>query len=243
MESLVIAVCDDDTRQISLVKNYLLALCEDLGRKVDVFDYDQGEKLLLEVGEIKPDIIFLDIQMAAMDGIETARNIREIDRDVVIIFISAFSDYVFDSFEVRPFNYLVKPIDKTIFNVICGKAVQEAESHKKKKITFIYIKIGGESIKFKTEDIYYFESELRKVRLISKEGVIKFVAKMSNLEKELAEDGFLRCHQGFLVNLNNVKAIRGDMVEMENGDKIPIGRTKREETRSAFFESVRMVKL
>ena len=114
-----IAICDDEKIIRELIGNKVKEQYPDS----EIVFYQSGEELLLSDKHV--DILFLDIQMSGIDGMETARELRKKDKNVILIFVTAVEEYVFHAFDVKAFHYIVKPIDHKKFSMILQKAVNE----------------------------------------------------------------------------------------------------------------------
>lgn len=108
-----IAICDDDLKHINLIEDMIYDLSQKLDNfKPDIDAYLSGEELLrlIDVKDF-PSILFIDVEMPGLNGIQTARELRKLSEQVLIIYVTSYETYTLESFEVRPFRYLLKPID------------------------------------------------------------------------------------------------------------------------------------
>lgn len=230
-EMLQIAVCEDDKAMSSYLKQMIekgLAGREEY--KVEVFE--TGKELLAR-GR-KCDIFFLDIDLKDMNGIDTARSLRE-KSGAVIVFVTALKEYVFDAFDVQAFQYLLKPINEEKFFRVLDDAVRECFPDKEEPLV---IRIKGAYRSVPKENIIYVENEARKVVLHLKEEQISYYAKMSDLEKVLGSQ-FFRCHRGYLVNLNEVQGYDTGNIHLKNGEVILMAKQKYSAFVSAYMEFLR----
>ena len=114
-----IAICDDEKNIRELIKGKIANQYPN----ANIIFYNSGEELLLSDEHI--DILFLDIQMSGKNGMETARELRKKDKSVIIIFVTAAEEYVFQAFDVGAFHYIVKPINDTKFTEVLHRAIEE----------------------------------------------------------------------------------------------------------------------
>ena len=209
-----IAICDDE-------KN----IRELIGRKVskqypeaDIVFFQSGEELLLSDKHI--DILFLDIQMFGKNGMETARELRKKDKSVILIFVTALEEYVFQAFDVGAFHYIVKPIDDMKFADILCRAVDAWYSQDKdvreSEANYVMINNGGVHTKVIIEDIVYAEVFNRKVVIHKLDDEIEYYGKMSDLEA-VAGDSFFRPHRAYLVNFKYVEKYDATTIYLEKG--------------------------
>lgn len=210
-----VAVCDDE-------KKILEQICE-LTQKylpsANTAAFSSGTDLLSS--EISYDIILLDIQMEGIDGIETARRLRESGSKAVIIFISCAKEYVFKAFDVAAFNYLLKPIDEEKFREVIDKAVKSVGNNGRT----LFIKTRGKSFTVNTRDILYLENEMRKIAVHTQNDVFTFYGAMSEIEDELGDD-FFRCHRGYLVNMAHIAEYNTADIYLTNGAKVYLSKEK-----------------
>lgn len=184
-----------------------------------------GGKAVLEEENL-PDILFLDIQMPEMDGMETARELRRMhreDKKPILIFVTAIEDYVFQAFDVGAFHYLVKPFADEKFAEVLKNAVAEATAKNwagaakgQKQGPDLLITAGGSHIVVNLEDLVYAEVFDRKVILHTLDADIEYYGKMKELEKK-AGDCFFRPHRAYLVNFAYIKKYDATSIELEKG--------------------------
>lgn len=227
-EMFKIAICDDNK-----------LLCTQIEKQIDEFfsteliNYDievffSGEEILSNLSEKeKYDLIFLDIELDRINGIHVGRYIREelLDDNTQIAFISAKSSYALDLFQVRPINFLIKPIAKDqIFKII--EKTLELQGRQTK---FFCYKSERTEKRVSFRDILYFSSEGKKIFLHMKNGKDYFYGKLCDLT--VPSEDFLCIHKSFIVNRHCVIQFRFDRVLLSNSEELPISRIYRKEVR------------
>lgn len=218
-----IAVCDDEKIVRDMLAERILKLCPE----TDILFYGSGRELL--AADAMPDILFLDIQMPDMDGMETARELRKRSRCTILIFVTAIEEYVFQAFDVGAFHYLVKPFTDEKFKSVLNNAIEqykllsketthmsEKSHHLKTEEKCLMVKTGGTAMKIPLSDIVYAEVFNRKVTIHTMEEDIEYYGKLSDLEKQAGED-FFRTHRAYLVNFKYVVKYNAATVWMEKG--------------------------
>lgn len=219
-----IAVCDDE----KVIRKQIAERIQRMYPDCKILEYTCGEQLLEDTEQ--PDIIFLDIQMEGIDGMETARRIRNSNRQTVLIFLTAWEEYVFQAFDVGAFHYLVKPFRKEKFYQVLEAAVKKARENKvspeeKKEEKNIIVKVGAITRKINTNEIIYAEVRNRKVTLHTTQGSLEFYGKLSDLAQELGED-FVRPHRSYVINLRYVLRYCATDITMEDGTVILMAKQK-----------------
>lgn len=212
-----IAVVDDE----KLIREHICNLIKKQKPDCHLAAYATGAKLLAAGKQF--DIVFLDIRMDDMDGIETARCLRERQDEFVLVFITGNREYVFDALDLYAFHYLLKPVDEDKFKEVLERAAGEAAKRKEKRGLFIKKK----NLTLGLDDILYVESRGKKIAIHTRglRGTIEIYATMEELEGQL--DGeFYRCHRGYIVNMAHITEYDNDSITVTNGDKIYLTKKK-----------------
>ncbi|MEG1002360.1 LytR/AlgR family response regulator transcription factor [Clostridium sp.] len=218
-----IGICDDDKNIIKKMKD-----CINDYKKSDfsITAYNSGEELIKE--KKKFHVLFLDIDMSGINGIDTAKIIRSYDKDVKIIYVTSFTDYVNLAFQVHAFGYLNKPIKKEeIYNQI-NEVIAYTSPKEEEMIEFL---TDEGRIRIRTTEIYYFEYNNRKVNIKTKNKQYKIKEKITDIAKVMKKYGFEMPHKSFTVNLFHVKYVKGYDICMMDGSSIPLSQKKSVEFR------------
>lgn len=232
-----VAICDDEQP----IREYLKNLTEK-SMDASVHAFADGEALLAD--ETAYDIILLDISLnqnwdsGRLNGMDVAKKIRE-KSDVLIIFITALKEYVFEGYDVGAFHYLLKPIDEQKFMEVMDKAIRQLD--REKSVEPLLIKLDGNYIKIPVNNIVYAENEARKIVLHTKnmkQETYRFYEKMEVLERKLG-DGFFRSHRGFLVNLHEVVRYDNANIELKNGETVFLSKQKYNDFVTAYMNYLR----
>lgn len=230
---LEIAVCDDEILTASNIEKMIenLAGKDAIDVNIDIF-YD-GSTLVNHINQGKRyDIIYLDIEMAKQNGVDAARRIRELDRNVLIIYVTSHESYAKEVFEVSAFRFISKPIDTRIFEKYFMDAKREIVGNPK-YFQYQYNKI---SYRVPITDIMYFQSDKRITYIITKTGSEKCYEKLNNIEKRLCESDiyFYRTHQSFLVNPKFVSIYSYDSMELIDGTILTVSENRRKKVSNLF---------
>ena len=226
-----IAVCDDEKYMSDAIRTMVYDFFRRKNMETVIWQFSGGKELLESDKTI--DILFLDIQMKDMDGMETARILRGRKFKGFLIFITVLKEMVFDSFEVQAYDYLVKPIEKKQFEKTMERLFLSMQDSCEANLL---IQKGYESSIIPFDDIVFCEIIDRKVYLhLASSETIDYYDRIENLESKL--DGrFFRCHRSFLINLKYLKSYKNQTAYMENGTEIPVSRLRSKECSSVSLQ-------
>ena len=219
-----IAVVDDE----KTIKEHICTLIEEQQPDSHIEAYATGEELL--VSGKRFDIVFLDIRMEGMNGIEVARNLRKQQGDTILIFITGIKDYVFDALDLYAFQYLLKPVDEGKFAEVLKRAVREAARKKERRVLFI----KSRNLTLDQSEILYIESRAKKVEIHTERQNIEIYAAMDELEGQLGEE-FYRCHRAYIVNMDRITEYDSESITLTNGDRVYLTKKKYGEFVKAYM--------
>lgn len=213
-----IAVCDDEQESLILTKE-ILQNYKSISITIDCFT--SGKELLHSNAAF--DIILLDIDMPDLSGIETAKKIRETNPSVPILYLTDYTDYVFSAFEVHAFAYLIKPVKQMELFKHLDDLLHFLE--KKPSPVLEFVTTSG-IVRLACDQIFYFEYQSRKIRMVTEEGVFILPEKIGVLAARMKDYDFEMPHKSFVVHLYHVRALKGYDILMMNGDRIPLSQKK-----------------
>lgn len=237
----LIGICDDEKK----IRELLAEKVRDCCPEAELCFYGDGAAVL--AAREKPDILFLDIQMPGVDGMAAARELRKQKKAIILIFITAIEERVFDAFDVGAFHYLVKPFSQEKFSSVLKAAlcqVQEKQEEGEKGEALakspsewepsILVKTKGECIRVPLEKLLYAEVYNRKVILHKADGVLEYYGRISDLEAQVGS-GFVRTHRSYLVHLKYVERYNAQTVCLEDGSLVPMAKKKYPEFVRAYL--------
>ena len=221
---LRIAVCDDEQSMCDKIRTMLSGFFRGKNMEIDILQFSGGRELLKYDQAI--DIVFLDIQMNGIDGMETARELRRRKFKGFLIFITVLQERVFQAFEVQAYDYLVKPVEEASFEKMMERLLASMQSAEKANLL---VRKGYESRLISFDEIVFCEIIDRKVYLhLASSEVVDFYERIEKLETKL-DDRFFRCHRSFLINLRYLKSYKNGTAYMEGGKEIPVSRLRGKE--------------
>lgn len=219
---LKVAICDDQKAIVSQIKKLIHCISKDEKLSVDVKSFYSGEALEKDIlSGHRYDLLYLDIKMGGANGIEAATNIRKIDEDMLIIFVSSYDSYYRQLFRIGVFSFIKKPLEKDEFTRIFHEANNLI--HDKNRYFTFHFRFN--EFKILLKDILFFESGGRKITVHQRDGKeVAFNAKLKDIEKNLTPSKipFLRIHQSYLVNFHLIRSRSRNFVTLINEVELPI---------------------
>lgn len=227
------AVCDDCPTALKTATEHINAWAVDRGIEVKVFTYDNGDELLKSAVQTRFDAVFLDIIMPLLNGLDTARELRRGDASVPIIFLTSSPEFALESYEVKAFNYLLKPIDKVRLTAVLDDCAQLVGSEPKTAV--IKTVFGWQ--KLYLDNVECVEAQNKKTVFHLKDGVdVESTEPLHNLENRLPQEaGFFKCHRSYVVCLQNVDRFDSSELTTFSGRRVPIARGYNKAFKEAYF--------
>lgn len=223
---LKIAICDDEINILNKTKEIIKSYSKS---DIEIATYESGEELIKDY--INFDIIFLDIDMKGINGIDTAKRIRKKDKLVKIIYVTNYTDYTSSAFSVHAFGYIVKPVSQN-----------QIHHHLDEALSYMIEEVS-ETLEFNTtegiirvdlKDVYYFEYKSRKVIMKCRDYSYIIKDKISEIGTNMEKHNFVMPHKSFSINLYNVKSVKGYDIHMMDGSIIPLSQKKSTQFRQSL---------
>lgn len=217
-----VAICDDESRWVEEIKERIEDLRYEETMEVEIDCFTNQEELLEKAAAEKYHLIYLDIEMEGKNGIEVARILKECNPTCIVIFVTAFENYVTDAFKVSAFQYISKPIDYRLFKAELQRAINK---YKKTNLIKIFkVKEGKRA--FNLSEIISVESYYNTTLIRTTRGT--FVTNYENLRKirkEILDYDFVRVQSGFIVNMNYIIGMKYREVELVTGQVLSVSMT------------------
>ena len=222
---LHIAICDDEKDFVDDLRELLNRYSRENGRDFKITPYYDGMELI-EKYDPTIDLIFLDIRMKMVNGLHAARHIRQRDENVGIIFLTTLTQYGLEGYKYQASGYIIKPM-----KYVRLKAEMDKFIARRQKADSPFLVIANDSGKYRVDlkSIRYVETYNRNLMFHTEQENIICYKSMREIEKELEDQDFVRCHTSFMVNLFYVKGIKKLDIELITGETIPISQPKRKE--------------
>ena len=225
---LSVAVVEDDLGYSKLLQRYLGQYSKETGEQFKVAAFSDGAAFLSDGGTYH--IVFMDIEMPIMDGMRTAKKLRAIDTNASLIFVTNMAKYAVEGYAVDAMDFIIKPVDYFVFSLKLEKAIR---IQKRLMNDVVYLNTLQGTVKIKTADILYIESNLHFITYHTDHGEMQERASMKETEKRFLEKGFVRCNNSFLINLARVDRTDGNMVKIGENE-IVVSRSRKKQFLDAF---------
>lgn len=230
-----IAVCGDQPAQLENLTKKLSLYAEARHIKFHIQTYPSAEAFLFDFSENRNfDLLFLDIEMAGMNGIQLARKIRAENETVQLCFITGYPDYMNQGYDVNALHYLLKPVSVEKLFEVCDRFLKSTETQPR----FFLFSLGKEVVRVYEKDLYYGEAQGHYMLLHTRQGELKLRTTVPELEKQLGE-GFFRPSRSFLVNLRYVTRITKTEILLEQGVAVPLGKGMFDQANTALIAFLR----
>ncbi|WP_164489045.1 MULTISPECIES: LytR/AlgR family response regulator transcription factor [unclassified Romboutsia] len=230
-----IAICEDNNEEFNIINKYIENWSKEKNIEVKVDKYRSAESFLFEwIDYDKYDLIFLDIKMKYISGIELSNLIREKNKIVDIVFTTGIFEHALHGYSVNAMQYLLKPIGQNDIH-LCLDKVLEKLNYTNKLSKFIIIKTSKNCIRLNYDEIYYFEMFSPNITIYTIKEEIVIRKTISEVEDDLRDNLFIRCHRSYIVNLRYVKSISKNTIILENGVSIPVSRNKYKEVNDSYI--------
>ncbi len=225
-----ITVCDDENKIVEEITSFIK---KDFPSS-EVSAYSDGESFLAS-SEERPEVLLLDIDMPGISGMEVAATLTREKVQTLIVFVTAHDELVYDSFKYHPFAFVRKKfLEKELKTVLTDCEKQLVSRNK----NFVF-QNASKLVTLAQSDILYFEGQANYLAIHTISDEYKMRSTMTGVEKELEDSDFLRIHKGFLVNLEHIRVLKTEELELDNGTVLPIGKSYSEAAKKSILRYMR----
>ncbi len=228
-----IAICDDNEADCRYIERMVQEWAREKAVSVSWNSFPSAEAFLFRYEEQKDyDILLLDIEMGQMDGVQLAKTIRGENEAVQIIFITGYSEYIAEGYEVAALHYLMKPVNTERMMQVLNRAVEKLVKNER----VLFVELSGEMVRIPLYEIRYLEVQKNYVTVYGKQDY-KVKKTLGEFEKEL-DERFLRTGRSYIVNLTYVQRVTKTEVWLTDGTGVPISRGMYEAINKAIISQM-----
>ncbi|MCM1245643.1 MAG: LytTR family DNA-binding domain-containing protein [Roseburia sp.] len=247
MEFLNVAVVEDEKPHADVLVKYITEWFGENGYKGRIQVFSNAEAFYFEWEENRTwDVLFLDIQMPGISGIELAKKIRAEDDTTAILFVTGLTDHMQEGYEVSALHYLIKPVDEEKLGRCMERIVKGREKKSSGQAVLVEAEEAGEDLKGERtmlrilpEKIVYIEALAHYTELHTEEQTYRVREGIGEWEKRLANGTFVLSHRSYLVNLLYIKQLGKEELCLDTGECLPLSRRKQKSVYDAFIRFYR----
>ncbi len=227
---LRVAIVEDSPRDAEQLTTCLQRFSRKHGMEIEIQRYENA-LLFLQGYKGDFDIVFMDIDMPMMSGMEAARSLRQVDPHVLLIFVTALARFALNGYEVDAYDFIVKPVQENFFEAKMNRAVKKLSSEQR---TRLLIKSGDKSVRIFADEIIYVDIFNHVLTFHTEQGPFSTRGTMKDLMETLDGSLFAMCNKSYVVNMRHIEMLDGDEAVMTNGDRLPISRPRK----TAFMQQI-----
>lgn len=221
---LKIAVCDDDIVVAYAVKR----LIKEISNDNEVYIFDSGNEFLKS--DEKWNVVFLDIEMSGIDGFETAERLLKKQSECIFSFVTTHAELAVDGYDYQPFRYILKNAPPPVLR----RKIRETIDEYIRRNKTIEVSFKGVTKTININDIRFIEIVGHNLQISTNKDVIVCGKTINEIEKELKNYGFIRCHRSYIVALKEIEEFKAKEMKLKNGMRIPIGRLYKTNTEKEY---------
>ena len=219
------AIIEDNDRDAESLQSHLKRYARENKLEIETRRYDNGI-LFLEQYRGEYELVFMDIDMPAMNGMNVAKILRERDSHVLLIFVTALARFAVNGYEVDAFDFIVKPLQYNFFSAKMNRAVRKLASEPRQKML---IRSAEKTVSVFFDEIYSVDIFNHVLSFHLSDETVSTRGTMKDVMESLSGGSFAMCNKSFVVNLKHVQRIDGDEVVLTNGERLPISRPRKKE--------------
>lgn len=229
-----IAIIDDCEDDRKLLTGYCEKYQAEKGISLKIHEFSSGLNFIEDYEPIY-DAIFLDISMPHMNGMDVARKLREKDETVTLIFLTSLAKYAVEGYEVNARMFLLKPLSYLRLSIEMDKILQ---IQKQQEQNSLVLNTGDGVMRILTKEVYFLQSDKHYVVFHTEHGNIRVRGRLSDFEKMLDENHFIRCNNSCVVHLDYIRKINSELIEMMDNSTVSISRSHKKDFLNCFAKSL-----
>ena len=237
MENYKVGLCDDEKRMLKINNHYMKEIDEEYEEfTLELVNFIAGKDIIEYIKKEPLDIAILDVDMIGMDGMEVAKNLKEVNEDIVIFFITGHSEFAVEAFDVDAIGYVMKPVDKDKLERTLLKAVAKVRELKnKEKQRELVITVSNLKKRIPVDDIIYIERVQTQCFIVTRREEYRVYDTITDLVEKVGE-GFVRASQSFILRVSEISKVTYKEATLKNGMVVSLGRGFTKEVKKAFLE-------
>ena len=228
-----IAIVDDEISEQEILAKYIGEWANERKELVEFLCFDSGEEFLFSWEDRKDySLLILDVKMGEIDGLELARKVRMEDKNIPILFVTGYDEYMQYGYDVSALHYLIKPVNKErLFQALDKLIVNGAE-----EVKSLIVNSGNGVSRIQINHVLYVEAAGHGSIMHTVEEVLQLKESLGEMERQVLPIGeMIKCHRAYLVNLRFISAIQNSNLILDNGERLPISRNQMKNVQQQFL--------
>lgn len=225
---LLIAVVDDDQQEMQQLVDYVEHYFQEKGEEHIIYRYSDGVEFIRS-RELY-DIVFLDIRLGEMDGMDAARFLRIVNKEAQLIFVTHMAQFAIRGYEVDAMDFIIKPIDQYSIERVLDKAIKRITDYRNVTLA---LKTSDGIVRIASGSIYYVEVYDHDLIYHTEQGDYKVRGSLAEARRKLDDRQFIQCNRSYLVNMRHIKRVRSDYVEVSDA-RVQISKSHQKEIEQRF---------
>ena len=237
MENYRVGLCDDEKRMLKINNHYMKEIDEEYEEfTLELINFMAGKDIVEYIKKEPLDIAILDVDMIVMDGMDVAKNLKAVNEDIVVFFITGHSEFAVEAFDVDAIGYVMKPVDKDKLERTLLKAVAKVREIKsREKQRELVITVSNLKKRIPVDEIIYIERVQTQCVIVTKKEEYRVYDTITDLVEKVGE-GFIRASQSFILKISEISKVTYKEATLKNGMVVSLGRGFTKEVKKAFLE-------
>ena len=244
MYAIKIAVCDDQEQYIDMLMKHVEHYGNEVDTEFNITVYNSGRKLIddIKTDSKMYDIVLLDVEMPEINGLKTAEAIRQMSEDIILCFVTGHEQYTREAYQVEALGYIVKPVAYSKLKKLLRRAViivNYEQEHRKSGERYIEVPVSGDKRIVDVRTIKYIEKNRNQCILHFSDSEIICYESLKKMYSRLDNELFVYSHQGYIVNFNEIKEVKENVICLGRNVEVPVSRRRYKEVRDRHLNRVK----
>lgn len=244
MYAIKIALCDDQEQYIDMLMKHVERYGNEVDTEFNITVYNSGRKLIddIKTDSKMYDIVFLDVEMPEINGLKIAEAIRQMSEDIVLCFVTGHEQYAREAYQVEALGYIVKPVAYNELKKLLRRAVimvKYEHDNRKSGKNYIEVPVSGDKRIIDARTIRYIEKNKNQSILHFSDSEIICYESLKKMYSRLDNELFVYSHQGYIVNFNEIKEVKENVICLGRNVEVPVSRRRYKEVRDRHLNRVK----
>ncbi len=246
MYAIKIALCDDQEQYIDMLMKHVERYGNEVDTEFNITVYNSGRKLIddIKTDSKMYDIVFLDVEMPEINGLKIAEAIRQMSEDIVLCFVTGHEQYAREAYQVEALGYIVKPVAYNELKKLLRRAVimvKYEHDNRKSGKNYIEVPVSGDKRIVDVRTIKYIEKNRNQCILHFSDSELKCYESLKKMYNRLDNELFVYVHQGYIVNFDEIKEVKENVICFGRNVEVPVSRRRYKEVRDRHLSRIKQL--